>query len=136
MRKLLTMCLPVALYAALAVSAYAKNFPMTAATIVPGAQGDVNVDKDKNGNTRLKMSVKHLARPDSLTPPMTTYIIWLQERGGTPESQGQLKIDKHLKADFQTVTPSRNFDLFVTAEQDTTPKAPTGPEVLRTSIQR
>ena len=136
MRKLFKICLPVALSAALAISAYAKNFPMTAATIVPGARGDVNVDKDKNGNTRLKMSVRYLAKPDSLTPPMTTYIVWLQERGGTPESQGQLKIDKHLKASFETVTPSRNFDLFITAEQEASPKAPTGPEVLRTSIQR
>ena len=136
MRKLYKLCLPVALCAALCTSAYAKNFPMTAASIVPGAKGDVNVDKDKNGNTRLKMSVQYLAKPDNLSPPMTTYIVWLQERGGTAESQGQLKIDKHLKASFGTVTPFRNFDLFVTAEQDASPKAPTGPEVLRASIQR
>ncbi len=110
---------------------------MTAASIVPGARGDVQVGKDKNGNTKLKMTVQHLARPDRLTPPMATYIIWLQERGGTnAESQGQLKTDKNLKADFETVTPSKNFDLFVTAEQDTTSKAPSGPEVLRASIQR
>jgi hypothetical protein len=109
---------------------------MTAATIVPGASGDVEVGKDKNGNTKLKMSVQHLAKPESLTPPKTIYIVWLQERNGSPESQGQLKVDKNLKASFETVTPSRNFDLFVTAEQDATAKTPAGPEVLRTSIQR
>jgi hypothetical protein len=45
-------------------------------------------------------------------------------------------VDNNLKASFETVTPSRNFDLFVTAEQDATAKTPAGPEVLRTSIQR
>ncbi len=136
-RKLGRAYLLVALCAALCSIAYAKKFPMTAASIVPGARGEVQVGKDKNGNTKLKMSVQHLAKPDRLTPPMTTYIIWLQERGGTnPESQGQLKMDKNLKAEFETVTPSKNFDLYVTAEQDPTSKGPSGPEVLRTSIQR
>lgn len=136
MPKLITICLPLALCLTLSTSVYAKKFPMTAATIVPGARGDVEVDKDKNGNTKLKMSVQHLARPDRLTPPKTIYIVWLQERNGTAESQGQLKVDKNLKAGFETVTPSRNFDLFVTAEQDASVKAPSGAEVLRTSIQR
>ncbi len=136
MRKLYRLCLPLALCVALCTSAYAKKFPMTADSIVPGARGDVEVGKDKNGNTKLKMSVQHLARPDKLTPPKAIYIVWLQERNGNPESQGQLKVDKNLKASFETVTPSRNFDLFVTAEQDATGKAPSGAEVLRASIQR
>ena len=136
MRKLNKICLQLALCLTLSTSVYAKKFPMTAATIVPGAGGDVEVGKDKNGNTKLKMTVHHLARPDSLTPPKTIYIVWLQDRNGTAESQGQLKVDKNLTAGFETVTPSRNFDLFVTAEQDATGKAPSGAEVLRTSIQR
>jgi hypothetical protein len=62
--------------------------------------------------------------------------VWLQERGGTPENQGQLKVDKNLKASFDMTTPCRNFDLFVTAEQEASAKASGGTEVLRTSIQR
>jgi hypothetical protein len=80
MRKVYRLSLPLALCLALTTSAYAKKFPMTAATIVPGASGDVEVGKDKNGNTKLKMSVQHLAKPESLTPPKTIYIVSLQER--------------------------------------------------------
>lgn len=133
MKNSLTVGLMLALVCAVA---YGKKFPMTAATIVPGARGEVEVGKDKNGNTKLKMTVKYLASPDALTPPAAAYVVWLQERGGTPENQGQLKVDKKLKASFETTTPSRNFDFFVTAEQEASTKAPSGAEVLRTSIQR
>jgi hypothetical protein len=108
---------------------------MTGASIVPGARGEVEIDKDKNGNVRVNMKVEHLANPDSLTPPAVAYVIWLQAKGSDPENQGQLKINKKLEASFETVTPSKNFDLFVTGERDASVKAPSGPEVLRASIQ-
>jgi hypothetical protein len=114
---------------------YAKKYPMTAASIVPGARAQVSTSKDKNGNTRLKMTVQHLANLENLTPRASAYVIWLQERGGNSENQGQLKMDKNLKATFETVTPFKSFDLFVTAEQDSRVKGPTGPEVLRATIQ-
>jgi hypothetical protein len=44
-------------------------------------------------------------------------------------------MDKNLKATFQTVTPLKSFDVIVTAEQDVRAKDPSGPEVLRATIQ-
>ncbi len=132
MRKLYTICLTFALLCAVA---YAKKFPMTAAPIVPGARGDVEASKDKNGNTKLKLTVEHLAGPNELTPAKNVYVVWFQERGGTAENQGRLKVDKHLKASFATSTPLTTFDLFVTAEQDASSKSPGETEVLRTTIQ-
>ena len=113
----------------------AKKFPMTAASIVPSARGQVEIDKDKNGNVRVNMTVEYLANPENLTPPSTVYIVWLQDKGGSPENQGQLKVTKKLTAAFKTVTPSKNFDLFVTGERDAGAKSPSGPEVLRTAVQ-
>ena len=109
---------------------------MTAASIVPGARAEVAISKDKNGNTRLKMSVQHLAHLENLTPRAAAYVVWLQARGGNAENQGQLKMDKNLKATFETVTPLKNFDVFVTAEQDFRTKGPSGPEVLKATIQQ
>jgi hypothetical protein len=108
---------------------------MTAASIVPAARGEVAIDKDKNGNTRLKMTVQHLAKLENLTPPAAVYVVWLQERGGNSENQGQLKVDKNLNATFETVTPLKSFDVFVTAEQDASAKDPHGPQVLTATIQ-
>ena len=133
MRKLCTIGLTFAL--ACTVAYAAKKYPMTAASIVPGARAEVEINKDKNGNTRVKMTVQHLANLENLTPRASAYIIWLQERSGNSENQGQLKMDKNLKATFETVTPFKSFDVFVTAEQDSRVTGPSGPEVLRATIQ-
>ena len=117
--------------------AYGRKFPLTAASSVPAARGDVDVDHDSNGNTKLKMKVEYLPPPEALTPPSTAYIVWIQERSGNgmAQPQGQLKVDKNRKGNFESVTPAKNFDFFVTAEQDPTVKAPTGMEILKATIQ-
>jgi hypothetical protein len=133
MRKLYTICLTFALLCTVAYAA--KKYPMTASSIVPAARGEVAISTDKNGNTSLKMTVQHLSNLENLTPRASSYVVWLQERGGNSENQGQLKIDKNLKATFKTVTTLKSFDVFVTAEQDFRTKSPSGPEVLRATIQ-
>jgi hypothetical protein len=133
MRKFFTICLTFALLSTVAYAA--KKYPLTAASIVPGARGEVKVSQDKNGNTELKMAVQHLAHPDNLTPPQSVYVVWLQERDGNAENQGQLRPDKNLKANFRAITPLKTFDIFVTAEQNSQATSPSGPEVLRATIQ-
>jgi hypothetical protein len=113
----------------------AKKFPLTAAASVPAARGQVDVGNDKNGNTKVEVKVEHLATPDSLTPPKTVYVVWFQERGGEPQSQGVLKPGKDLKATFQSVTSMKTFDVLVTAESDPSTKTPSGTEVMRASVQ-
>lgn len=113
-----------------------KRFPLTASSIVPAAKGSVQVGKDRNGNTEVKMKVEHLANPSSLSPSESSYVVWLQEKDSAPENQGALKVNGKLEGTFQTVTPSRHFELFVTGENDGTVTSPSGPEVLRTSISR
>lgn len=113
----------------------AKKFPLTADKAVPAARGQVDVGRDKNGNTKVELEVEHLAMPENLTPPRTMYVVWFQERGSEAMSQGALKPDKNLKARFKGVTPMKSFDVFVTAESDAMVKAPSGPEVLRGSVQ-
>jgi hypothetical protein len=133
MRKLYTICLTFALLSTLAYAA--KKYPMTAASIVPGARAEVAIDKDKNGNTKLNMTVQGLANLENLTPRASAYVVWLQERGGNAANQGQLKMDKNLKATFKAETPFKSFEVFVTAEQDPRITSPSGAEVLRATIQ-
>lgn len=114
---------------------FGKKFPLIAATIVPGAQGTVEIGKDKNGNTEIKLSVEHLAKPESLTPAKVAYVVWLQEKGADPENQGQLKVSHKLQATFKTVTPRKAFDVFITGEEDPHVKSPAGLEVLRATVQ-
>jgi hypothetical protein len=115
--------------------AFAKKYVLTAATIVPAAAGDLNVGSDKNGNTEVKVKVRHLAKPEGLTPAKTAYVVWIQETGGNPERAGLLKVNSKLEGSFETTTPHKGFDLSITAEDDPTVKSPTGPEVLRGSVR-
>jgi hypothetical protein len=116
-------------------AAFAKKFPITASPSVPAARGELNISNDKNGNDRVKLEVEHLADPASLTPPGGTYVVWIQSRGGNPENQGRLKVDKNLNGQFETVTPYKDFQLMVTAEPDPTAKTPTGMQVLSVNVQ-
>jgi hypothetical protein len=94
------------------------------------------VGQDKNGNTEVHLKVEFLPKPSSLTPPAENYIVWFRQQGSEPEAQGQLKVDDNRRGEFKTTTHMKNFDVFVTAESESVPKAPTGPEVLRATIQK
>jgi len=133
MRKIHAIALTLALLCTVAFAA--SKYPMTAASAVPGARAQVDITKDSNGNTKLKMTVQHLANPANLTPPANGYVVWLRERDGSSENQGQLKMNKNLDASFETVTPFKNFKVFVTAESDFTTRDPSGPEVLTATVQ-
>jgi hypothetical protein len=134
MRKLYTIGVICAL---LCTVTYAdKKYPMTAASIVPGARAELEIGTDRNGNTSLKMKVQHLAHSENLTPHAEMYIVWLQERGGTVANIGRLRVDKNLNAEFESVTSSKSFDLVVTAEQELRTTSPSGSEVLRATVQQ
>ena len=120
---------------ALVPAGWAKQYHMTASTTVPGAKGELNVGKEKNGNVQIELKADHLAKPSRLTPSATTYVVWLQEEGSQPQSQGELKIGGDLKGELKTATPLHNFKLFVTAETDARAKVPSEQEVLRATVQ-
>jgi hypothetical protein len=128
----------ILLFAAIGASshAYGKKYPLTASSAVPAARGKIDIGKDSNGNTKLKMEAEHLAEPGKLSRPGSDYVVWFQEKGAEPLTQGRLRIDKSLKASFETSTPLKNFDVFVTAESDVSAKQPSGTEVFRTTIQQ
>jgi len=117
-------------------NAYAKKYPLTASTAVPAARGKVEVGKDSNGNTTVKITAEHLAEPGKLSPPGSDYVVWFQEKGAEPQTQGRLRVDKNLKGSFETSTPLKNFDIFVTAESNASTKQPAGTEVFRTTVQQ
>jgi hypothetical protein len=120
--------------ASLLATGCSHKVKMTSASSVPAAVGVAKLTRDSNGNPVVDLKVRHLARPDSLTPPQSVYIVWIQPRGGQVTKQGQLRVDDNLQGEFKTPAPAKNFDIFVTAESGPTVTQPTGPEVLRQTI--
>lgn len=112
-----------------------KTYHMKASNNIPAATGTVKVQKNGNdGNTRLDIKVNHLAKPTSLTPPENVYIVWIRPHDGTAAKKGIIRVDKNLNGELKVVTVSKNFDVFITAEQSPSVTEPTGDEVLDAQV--
>lgn len=112
-----------------------REFHMTAAVGVPGATGTVKAEKAKdNGNIKLDIKVDHLARPSSLTPSASSYLVWIRPNGGEAFKQGAIGINKNLNGELKLETVSKDFDVFITAEQSDSVTYPSNVEVLSTHI--
>jgi len=113
----------------------AKEYQMTPGVDVPAAAGTVKIQKDKdNGNTKVDIKVDHLARPSSLTPSADVYLVWIRPNGGEALKQGAIGVDKNLSGQLKVETVSKDFDLFITAEQSDSATFPSNIEVLRTHV--
>jgi hypothetical protein len=120
---------------ALAPAGYAKNYHMTASSIVPGAAAELQVDKEKNGDIKVELKANHLAKPGRLTPSANSYVVWFQQEGSQPQSQGELRIGDDLKGELKSTTTLLDFKVLVTAETDSQPKFPSEQVVLRATVQ-
>jgi len=67
---------------------------MTASSAVPAAQAKVDIDKDRNGNFKLKLEARHLANPANLSPAAIGYVVWIQARDKAPISHWRLTKSK------------------------------------------
>jgi len=113
----------------------AKNYRMTSDSAVPAAQGMVRIQKDKdNGNTKVDIKVDHLARPSSLTPSASDYIVWLRQNNGETVKQGAIGVDKNLSGELKMETVSKEFDVLITAEQSDNVSSPSDVQVLHAHV--
>lgn len=104
----------------LLVSSCARKAYFTSSTVAPQAEGKVKVKKDGNDNYRISMNIKNIPQSNELTPPRSTYVVWMQSSNGT-KNLGQLKTSTGLfsstrKASLETISPYRPVRVFITAE--------------------
>jgi len=111
-----------------------KEFQFNNNSSAPAAAGKVAVTNDQNGNRVLNVKVYHLADPAQLAPPKAGYVVWEQPKGMPAKNLGQLKVDHDLSGSLTATTADKNFDVFVTAEDNVHGDTPTGPEMLRTTV--
>ena len=126
----------IALLAFLTVGAFAdEHAPLRSGTIDPSAVGTVDYKLDRNGNTEMEVKVDHLAPPGNLVPPKQAYVVWVAAPGQPPQNKGVLKVNSDQQGSIKMISPEKRADVFVTAEDDPYVTQPTGPEVLRGSLQ-
>src|SRR5437867_13187106 len=86
--RYVTVLLVSALFLSLGAVSWADEIPLTTTPVAPAGEGKVSFEHDRNKNTRFTIHTKHLARPDSLTPAKTDYVVWVQPRGKDPLNAG------------------------------------------------
>jgi hypothetical protein len=95
-----------------------------------GATAQVKVQLTYDRNNTLEVTIENAPQPSAIKPEYTRYVLW----AATPDRQrtvnaGQLRVDDNKAAKITTLTPLRNFVLFITAEVAGDVGAP-GPDVV------
>lgn len=124
----------VLIFALITLSSCASKLNFPVSNIAPGAEISVKIKKDNNGNSEINLSSRYLTSPDRLTPPRAVYLVWLQTEANGLINLGQLETDSSTKASFKTVTAYKPLEIFITAEDNTAMKYPTGQEISRVKI--
>lgn len=110
----------------------AKKALFVTSSVVPAAQGEVTVTKDKNNNYVIKMQISNLAEVDRLQPPKKSYVVWMEAERGLMRNIGLITSSTNLKVSFETVATLRPTRIFITAEEDEGVQYPGSMVVLTT----
>jgi len=111
-----------------------QTWTMNTAESIPAAVGKVKVAEEKDGNTKVKVEVEHLAAADSVNEKASTYVVWLKPDSGTAQNVGALTVDKDRKGKLETKTAFKDFQVFVTAEADANVTSPSQITVMATKV--
>ena len=110
-----------------------QTWTMSTTEKVPAAVGKVKVKSEKDGNTKVKVEVAHLAQPAAAFNA-STYVVWLKPELGDAQNVGVLTVGNDLKGSLETKTAFTNFQVIVTAEKDANVTAPLGRPVMDTRV--
>lgn len=115
-----------------------QTIKLSGSSQVPAAQGFVRIKSGENNNTRLKITVQHLARPEQISSGSKAIVVWAKPMTGAGEAQnlGVIRVDGDLDGELATVTPHQDFELMITAEPYPTVTSPSGTALLSARIRR
>lgn len=109
--------------------------PMEASSNLPASEGVALVSEGPNGNTALRVKVKHLAMPQKVAEGAEVYVVWVTPHdGGRPQNVGVMTIDKDLEGSLNTVTPLKKFRVTVTPEMSGEVQEPTHDPVFTSDV--
>jgi hypothetical protein len=110
-------------------------------TIVPAAEGSIQLKRDKNKNYIITVKMVNLAEVERLQPPKKAYVLWMENEEGRAKNLGQINsthemISHKLKAKLQTVSPFKPTKIYVTAEDEANVNMPSPFVVLQSRTIR
>jgi len=126
------------IFVLLSFSSCAVKSHFMTSTIVPAAQGTVQVKIDKNKNYLIKIELSNLSPSTRLTPPKEAYVVWMVNVDNAINNLGQLNsttnfMSKSLDASFETVSASKPYKIMITAENDVSTQYPSFSDLILTT---
>lgn len=121
----------------ISLNSSAKKIWFTTSSVVPAARGYVKISRDNNKNYMIKIEIINLAEADRLQPTNSNYVVWMVSDGASAMNMGQIKssdsfLSSKLKASFETASPFKPTQIFITAEEDPSYQYPGTQTVLTT----
>ena len=120
----------LAAVAMLAGAGCTRKIQLTPTPTARGGKASVEVELTYDRNNTLQLEMSNVPDPSTLNASYTRYVLWV----ATPDKQsivnaGQIRVTDDHSAKIQTLTPLREFILFITAEAQGDVASP-GPDVL------
>lgn len=114
-----------------------KNVEFLPSSVVPAAQGYINVTTDNNNNYVIEIQVSDLADIERLQPAKKSYVVWAETDEGNTENIGQLSsstsfFSSQREASLKTVSSYKPTKIFITAENSINIQDPSSFVVLST----
>lgn len=125
------------LVSSLAISGCSRAavYQMDSGERTAGADGQLEITRDNNGNRVLSLSVAHLPMPSRLDEGASTYVVWISPADSNYQyNMGQLRLTKDRTGSLTFTTPFDSFEMVVTAEIQGNVLAPSKQVVLRRGI--
>jgi hypothetical protein len=108
----------------------AKNVELRPLPLARGGTAEVKVELTYDRNNTLTVTMENLPQPASIKPEYTRYVLWAEASDQPrPVNVGQIRVDDKNNGKLTTLTPFRNFRLFITAETAGDAQAP-GPDMI------
>ncbi len=101
-------------------------------SVLPAAEGYVEVSRDKSENYKIKLELKNFAGADRLDPSNLTYVVWMVTAKEEAVNIGRISTSNSLKVSFETLSSFKPVKIFITAEEQENVRYP-GPMVILTT---
>ena len=109
------------------------KFPIS--TVEPAAEITTKITKDNQSNYVIQITANYLASVERLSPPKSTYVIWIVTKENGIKNIGLLKSENAKKINFKTLSAFEPYEIFITAEDEGTISSPSGIEISRVVLK-
>lgn len=100
-----------------------------------GAEGELTITSDDNGNQLVALTVAHLPQPSRLDQQLATYVVWLSPKdSGQRYNVGRIQLGDDRTGTLQFTTAFDAYDLMITGEAKPTEMSPSDHVVLRHAV--